>query len=484
MRFLRRSLIGLFLLALTVGLLAMAASAFYSGLQDKWAQESKPKPKRERKFTVKVQTAQATNVVPVLMAFGEIRSQRTLDIRAATAGTIVMLIKDFVEGGTVNSGDLLVEIDPRNAQSALERANGDMTEASDELSQATRALTLAKDEVLAAKAQADLRTQSLMRGKDLKRRGVGTDTAVEAAALAESAANQAVLARRQALQAADARLTRAKTRLTRQEVNLADAKRNLDDTKIYAGFGGTLSNVMAVQGGLAAKNERLAQLIDAKQLEVSFRLSTNQYAHLLGRDGVLGNADVQISMDIFGVDMQAKGKISRESAAVGEGLTGRLLFAALETPKGFKPGDFVTVRINEPELENVVTLPASALDAAGTVLLIGADNRLEQQQVKLLREQGNDVIVSASGISGREVVLSRSPLLGPGIKVTAIRQGQAPKAEPEMLQLSQSRRAKLVAFIQDSKKMPEDVKARILAKLADDLVPANMVKRIEDQIGG
>ena len=140
------------------------------------------------------------------------------------------------------------------------------------------------------------------------------------------------------MQAAEARLTRAKTRLTRQKVNLADAKRNLADTKIYAGFGGTLGNVMAVQGGLAAKNERLAQLIDAKQLEVSFRLSTNQYAHLLGRDGALGNADVQISMDIFGVDMLAKGKISRESAAVGEGLTGRLLFAALDTPKGFKPG--------------------------------------------------------------------------------------------------------------------------------------------------
>ena len=129
-------------------------------------------------------------------------------------------------------------------------------------------------------------------------------------------------------------------------------------------------------------------------------------------------------------------------------------------------------------------MPASALDAAGTILLIGADNRLELQQVKLLREQGNNVLVSASGISGREVVLSRSPLLGAGIKVTVIRQGQAPKTGPEMLQLSQSRRAKLVAFIQDNKKMPKDVKARILAKLADDLVPANMVKRIEERMGG
>ena len=484
MQFLRRSLIGLFLLALTLGLLVMAANAFYSGLQDKWAQESKPKPKREREFTVNVQTAKPTNLVPVMTAFGEIRSQRTLDIRAVSAGTIVMLAKGFVEGGTANSGDFLAQIDPQNAQSATDRANGDLTEANDELSEAARALILARDEVLAAKAQANLRTQALVRQQDLKQRGVGTDTAVEAAALAESAANQTVLSRRQALQAAEARVTRASSRLTRQKINLADAKRNLADTEIYAGFGGTLGNVTAVQGGVVAKNERLAQLIDAKQLEVSFRLSTSQYAHLLGSDGVLGKAEVQVIMDVFGVDMLTKGKISRESAAVGEGLTGRLLFAALDAPKGFKPGDFVTVRIEEPELENVVTLPASALDAAGTVLLIGDDSRLMQQQVKLLREQGNDVIVSANGISGREVVMSRSPLLGAGVKVTVIRQGQASKAEPEMLELSNERRTKLVAFVEANQKMSKVAKARILKKLAAGPVPAKMVKRIEDRMGG
>ncbi|HGG63229.1 MAG TPA: efflux transporter periplasmic adaptor subunit, partial [Rhodobacteraceae bacterium] len=108
MRFLRRSLVGLFLLSLTVGILAWAGNSVYSALQDKWAQESKAQPRRERVFSVNVLTAKAGDVVPEMTAFGEIRSQRVLDLRATAAGRIVELANGFVEGGTVKSGDLLV----------------------------------------------------------------------------------------------------------------------------------------------------------------------------------------------------------------------------------------------------------------------------------------------------------------------------------------------------------------------------------------
>jgi len=485
MRFLRRSLVGLFLLALTVGLLAVGGNVIFAAFQDKWAEQSKPRPHRERVFSVTVTTVKPVDLVPVMTAFGEIRSRRTLDIRAASAGTIVQLADGFIEGGTVTSGSLLLGIDPQNAQSALDRAQSDLTEALAEVDEAARALALAIDEVKSAKAQAELRGQALIRQQDLKARGVGTDTAVEIAALAASGADQAVLSRRQALQVAEARQTRAKTRLARQNINLAEADRHLADTKIYAGFSGTLSNVTAVQGGLVAKNERLAQLVDADALEVSFRLSTSQYARLLGPDAELGHAKVAVSLDVFGVDMLAKGRISRESAAVGEGQTGRLLFATLDQgARGFKPGDFVTVKINEPQLNGVIKLPAAAVDAAQTVLVIGDDDRLQQQQIEVLSHQGNDIIVRAAPILGREVVLARSPLLGVGIKVNVLRSGQSAAKTPEMLSLTDARRAKLVAFIQANKRMPKEAKARILAQLAKEMVPAKTVKRIESRMGG
>lgn len=166
----RRSLVGLFLFALTLGLLAVGGNTIYSALQDKWAKESKQKPHQERVFSVNVITAKAVNLVPVMTAFGEIRSQRTLDIRAASTGMIINLAPEFVEGGTVKSGAFLVGINPQDAQSALERARGDLTEARAELDEATRALALAGDEVESARSQAALRHQALLRQKDLRAR--------------------------------------------------------------------------------------------------------------------------------------------------------------------------------------------------------------------------------------------------------------------------------------------------------------------------
>jgi len=483
MRFLRRSLVGLFLLSLTVGILAWAGNSVYSALQDRWAQESEAQPRRERVFSVNVLTAVAGDVVPEMTAFGEIRSQRVLDLRATAAGRIVELADGFVEGGTVKSGDLLARIDPENARSALERAKGDLVEAKAELQEANAALVLARDEVASAEEQARLRLQALTRQKNLRERGVGTDAAVEASELAEAVARQAVLSRRQALQQAQARLTRAKTRLTRQKVNLAEAERRLADTEIYAGFDGTLDSVTAVQGGVVTLNERLAQLVDPEALEVSFRLSTSQYARLLDDSGKLIKAPVSVLLEVFGVDMVAQGRISRESAAVGEGQTGRLLFATLDAAQGFRPGDFVTVKVKEPVLRDVVILPASAVDAGGNVLLIGEDDRLEQITVTVLRKQGDDVIVRAPQVVGRDVVAERSPLLGAGIKVKVVRPGDT-QEDAALLDLSEERRAALIAFVKGNAQMPEAAKAKVLAQLAKDKVPARTVERIEAKMGG
>ncbi len=488
MRFLRRSLVGLFLLSLTVGLLAMAGGTMYSGLQDKWARESNPRPRAERVFSANVLQAKTGDVVPEMTAFGEVRSQRILDMRATAAGVIVTLNDGFVEGGTVQSGQMLVQIDGQNAKDAEYRAQSSLSETEAEVSEAAAALVLAKDEIEAAMWQLRLRTQALARQKDLRTRGVGTDAAVEVAELAEAAANQSVLSRRQALLQAEARGARASIGLARQKVNLAEAQRRVEDTEINAEFDGTLSNVTAVKGGVVTMNERLAQLIDTQALEVSFRVSTSQYARLLDQDGILTKAPVDVVLDVFGVDMLAQGRVSRESAAVGEGLTGRLLFATLEQPRGFRPGDFVTVRIKEPLLKDVIILPATAVDAAGAVLLIGDEDRLEQASVEVLRKQGDNVLVHASAIVGREVVVERSPLFGSGIKVRPIRADELTKpltsVEPAMLELTEERRSKLIAFVEGNQAMPKEAKARVLAQLAKDKVPARVVERIESRMGG
>ena len=730
MRFFGRSLIGLFMVALTAGLLALAGSTFYSALEERFSKEVKKRPARERVFSADVLTVKKTNISPVINSFGEIRSNRTLELRAPSGGTIVMLSKSFEEGGIVAEGELLIKIDPADAQTSVDVARADLAEAEvqlvdargslqlsedelsvdvaradlaeaevqlvdargslqlskdelsvdvaradlaeaevsfmdasgslqlskdelsvdvaradlaeaevsfmdasgslqlskDELSvdvaradlleaevqlmDASGYVKLAKEELIAAENQLELKERAFTRQKNLKKRGVVTDAVVEAAELSVSTSKQAVLSRKQVfhkaeiqleqsgnivnrrklnvsdaelsrreaiqkaklkleqsgnvvnrrklnladaglsrrdaiqkaklkleqsgntvnrrkLNLADAELSRreaiqkaklkleqsgnvvnrmklnlanaelsrresiqkAKLKLeqssnlvSRRKLNLANAERLLSDTELYAEFGGRLAEVNVTSGGLVNNNERLAKLIDPDDLEVSFRLSTTQYNYLTDEKGLLIGSLVEVALDTMGADLKVTGTLTRESASVVEGASGRLLFAKLNEPVGLRPGDFVSVSVQEPVLKNIFIMPASAIGQNDTILLVNPDDRLEEMTVELLRRQGENVVIRSDDLDGKEVVSKYSQLLGKGIKIKPIRAkvaGEEVFSGPEMVELDDKRRARLIAAVEANAYIPKNVKKKILTALSKKKVRADMVERLE-----
>ena len=484
MRLIRRSLAGLFIAALTVGLLAFAGQSIRTAMSE-GNEGFGGREARERVLAAAVVPVEIGAATPILTAFGEVRARRTLEIRAPVGGRVAYLAPEVEEGGVVEAGQVLLRVDPADARAALERAEAGLRDAEAELADAERAVVLASEDLTAAESQEALRRAALTRQEDLAGRGVGTAAAVETAELALSAAEQAVLGRRQSVAAAEARVTAARSSLGRARIDLSEAERRLADTEITAAFSGVLSEVAVIEGGLVSTNERLAALIDPGALEVSFRIPSADYARLAAGRGGIEGLPAEASLDVAGIDLTAAGEITREAAAVGEGATGRLLFAALGDAPGFRPGDFVAVRVTEPELRGVATLPAGAVDAAGTVLVVGEEDRLEEAPVELLRRQGDAVIVRAAGLAGREVIAQRSPLLGAGIRVRPIRpEGMGVPDAPETIALDDERRARIRAFVEGNDRMPPEAKARVLAQLDEPEVPVRLVERIEGRMGG
>ncbi|MCV3270666.1 efflux RND transporter periplasmic adaptor subunit [Roseobacter sinensis] len=485
MRFLRQSMIGVFLAAVSLGLLVYAAYVVQSAVQARLSDDAPAPPPRERVFAVHLERAEARTITPVMETFGEISSRRTLELRAAVAGRVTALHENFEDAGRVTQGEVLVRIDPSEMQAAVDRLSADLADAEAEIRDARRARDLAGAEQTAAEHQVSLREKAYNRQLDLAGRGVGSTAAVETAELQAAAARATVLARRQDVARAEARVDQAATRLLRQRIALTEARRTLADTAIEAPFSGTLSDTSVVEGRLVSANERLADLIDPNDLEVSFQVSTAQYARLLNPEGGLIDTRVLARLDVAGVDAQATGSLSRVSAGAGDGQTGRRVFARLTHASGFRPGDFVTLEIEEQPLPDVISLPASALGSDSTVLVNGEDNRLEVLAVTLLRRQGDQVLVRGEGLEGRDVVTTRTPLLGPGVSIRVLRQEAVVSAGvPDMLELSEERRARLVAFVKGTEHMPAETKERVLAQLAEREVPAQMVARIESRMGG
>ena len=486
MRFLGRSLAALFLVATTLALLAWAGVIVVRALEERAARDGARPPARERVLAVNTVVAAPATVRPTLTAFGEIRALRTLQLRAPVGGRVVALADGFQDGGRVEAGDVLLRIDPAGAEAALAVARADLAGAEAEVRDAERGLDLARAELDGADARRDLQAQALQRQRDLVARGIGAAANVEAAELTLSSAEQTVLAQRRALADAEARVDGAALALERVRIAVDEATRDLSDREVVAGFAGQLSETSVLEGGLVSANEQVATLIDPEALEVAFRLSTAQYARLR-RDGEgIAGAAIRAVLDVSGLELVADGTISREAPAVGEGQTGRLVFARLSRAPGFRPGDFVRVEVEEPPLADAISLPATALSAQTTVLALDAGDRLEEVEVELLRRQGDGVLVTGP-IAGREVVAERTAALGAGILVRAIGEAGTPEGGPDagaMIRLDPERRARLVALVEDNARMPGDVKARLLAQLEAEEVPADMVARLEDRAGG
>ena len=97
MRFLRQSLVGLFLTAVTLGLLLYAGQMIRGAIDARLSAELPDLPDRERVFAVGVTTAEPGREIPVLEAYGEIRARRMLELRAAASGRSSGDFADIVE---------------------------------------------------------------------------------------------------------------------------------------------------------------------------------------------------------------------------------------------------------------------------------------------------------------------------------------------------------------------------------------------------
>jgi multidrug efflux pump subunit AcrA (membrane-fusion protein) len=485
MRFFGRAMSGLFLAALTLAILGLAVWVIAAAVQERMAGGGPPRPADERVVSANVVPVEAGRIIPVLTAYGEVRAVRTLELRAPMGGRVAELSADFADGAVVAAGAVLLRLDPAEAQAARDLAAAALAEAEARAREADRALLLAQDDLAQAEAQLALRQAAVQRQKDIAARGAGSAAAVETSELAAAQAEQAVLGSRSALAQAEAGVDQAVIAVSRARIGLAEAERILGDTVIRAAFGGRLDAVApVVVGGQVNGNEVLGRVIDPKALEVRFRLSTAQFARLLDSEGSVIPAPVSVRLEVAGAEIAATGRIVRAGASGAEAGGGRVVHAALDGAAGLRPGDFVTVAVEEPALEGVADLPATAVDAAGRVLALGAEERLDEVAVEVLRRQGDRVIVAPGALVGREVVAERSPLLGAGIKVRPVRAGVAEEARADGVDLTPERRAALVAAVEANDGMPAAVKAEVLEQLQADRVPAALVARIEARAGG
>ncbi len=359
MRFIMRSVTGLALLALTLGLLALAAGEIRTAIAARQAAAVAQPPAAERVYPVNAAPLDPVTARPVLTAYGDLQSARQLELRAATGGTLTELAPGFRDGGRVRAGETLYRIDPADARAVLALAESDLADARAEEADAQASLGISREELAAGERQRGLRAQALTRALDLRGRGVGSEAERETAEIALATAEQIVTGLRLELARAEARIDRAAIARDRAAIARDEAARALAETQEAAPFDGYLTEVAAVPGRLVSENEKLGLLLDPTALEVAFRVSNAEFARLIDADGELLPLEVSASLDVEGIELGVPGLLDRAGASTGVGQTGRLVYARLDTDRlgMLRPGDFLTVRVAEPALADVAVVP-------------------------------------------------------------------------------------------------------------------------------
>jgi len=333
--------------------------------------------------------------VPVYGEFvGRTDAKETVEIRARVEGFLKKRL--FEEGSMVKAGDVLFEIESRQYDEAIKRAQADLD----------------RQQALLAKAAIDLtRFESLFKQRAISRDEYDTKVT-----------NQKDLA---------AQAERAKA-------ELETARRDLSYTKVTAPISGRIGRSLVKPGALVGKGENtlLAEISSTDPIYVDFNISEREYL-ILVKDMVeaekQGKAAERARLTLILADDTVyphPGEADMADRAV-DSKTGTLpVRAFFSNPDGIlKPGQFAKIKALVDTITGALCVPRQAvLDIQGvkTLYVAGKDGTVEAKSVTL-GPVVDDLVAVLKGLAPADaVIVEGGQKVRPGAKVAPMPVAPAP----------------------------------------------------------
>jgi RND family efflux transporter MFP subunit len=410
------------LLKLAVPVALLVASGL--GAYFLWATrpEVAAKPARELVRTVAVVTVEYIDTRPSMRLYGSVVAGREADLRPLVAGRIVEIGDSFADGGILRAGDLVIAIDPFDAQADVAEFRARVAETRARLSEIAADLAAAGELLDHDREQTELARRDVERRERLQGTAASSVKSLDDSRLALSLRNQQIIQRHQSIARLTAQAEQQQAVLDRWRVSLSRAQRDLAETRLEAPFDGYLVDSDAGVGKRVGLGDRIARLIDANRLEARFHLSDSEYARLLaggdyrGRDAEVTWRIGEASYEFKAVIDRVDGEIDAQSGGVN--LYARILGQGVDGV--LRPGAFVEVALDDRLFRDVVRLPESALHddgSGGYLVYVVIEGRLEARLVEIMLRGGNDVLLRGSLSDGEQVVVTRLPEIGSGLLV-------------------------------------------------------------------
>ena len=383
--------------------------------------ELAPEAPAERVWLISTAEAAIADRQPELLAYGEIVAQRDVEMRALFAGQIVAVGENFVDGGWVREGDLLVQIDPFEFDSSVAAWQAQVMEAKARLTEIEAQLDAEASNLTYDRDQLEIASRELQRRHALAKDSVISEKALDDARLARNERARTVALDESNVQMMRATAERQQAVIAQAEVGLKRAWRDLRNTRLLAPFDGYLTETGAAIGKSLPVNGQVARLIDFNQLEAKFHLSNDEFGRLVNAPEGLVKRSARVVWRVGAETFRYGAEIARVGAEIDAASGGVQVYARIDmtdAQTSLRPGAFVEVFLRDRLYRQVARLPESALHEDERVYVV-VDGRLQARLVEFVARSGNDILVQGELAHGETVVTTRFPGIGPGVKVAA-----------------------------------------------------------------
>lgn len=407
----------------------------------------------EQPATVDVTAAQAV-IKPIpsyIEATGSLDSDAKSDVAPTIQGKVVAV--NFDIGSYVNQGDVLVQLDARDASIRLEQARAQLEQQKQAAQQAEAGVEQAianlrqtqarlgigdgetfqvKDfsQVKSITAQLELaeielrRAERLLETGDISRATYDQKKAQRDSLIGQldearsnaSVAIRAINTAQAAVEAARAAAASAKAGIRTTEAAVAQAEKTVNDNVVRSPLSGYVAEKAIEVGEFISPNTpntKIATIVRTSTLRLKINIPEQNVGKVATGQGI----SLQTSAY---PDRNFAGRIVRLAPNVNPQSRTLVVEAEVQNSEGLlKPGQFATVRITQSTPEPAVMIPVTAVKTTGDInrVFVIRDGAAREQIVQLGLLEGDMIQVKSGVVEGETVAVSGLDQLSDGVFV-------------------------------------------------------------------
>ncbi len=341
-----------------------------------------------------------------IKTYGEIVSDRILNIKYRENGKIIKIGKNIKNGEYINKGDLIFKVDSFYIENEIEEKITSRKILFYNLKKINFQISsneLKQKEII---IQRDIIKNQLDRRTAVKSQAF-SDNSIDELRLSLSLKEQSLIDNIELINILNIELETLNTEIDKIQIIIDKLNNDLEETTVSAPFSGHISNLNIEVGKEITSNDNLAVLSDTDNLEAKFFIGGSDYFKLTQFKNNGLEEVVNIKWVIGNKSYKTKGKISRIDGLINKEIAGINIYAKIDKSLPKIPlGAFIEINLISNTPSDAIIVPSSSIFKNKYIYLV-RNQKLIKREIIVISEEREGIIIKDNNLSGNYIATTR-----------------------------------------------------------------------------